>query len=319
MPAKRGPEVADANGRKKVQRKQQRKYIVVNSQAASSPGVVGAGRGGPAVVSHMTGFAIEPNQAGILVTCTRGKEAKCAREMYPILESYVERLYPDVWREYAAAGQDGDTNIAGTAPTLDDQIAAELASLKRPASERLFTNLRTLTDCIVFLKTPASIDPHRIVMALMQDLAESKQAITRHTNRVIPVARTCHANMADISKLAKELVEPILNAPEVAPAKFAILPKIRNNQKIERMELIKGVAETIDLKHSVHLDAPDYCILVEVLKSICFFTVLQDYYQYKRFNIYSLAEVKPTQSKQAPASSGSSPTAAESPSLAAST
>ncbi|KAJ1979993.1 hypothetical protein H4R34_002616 [Dimargaris verticillata] len=319
MPTKRGPEVADANDRKKAHRKKQRKYIVVNGQSALSPGAAGAGRDGPAVVSHVTGFAIEPNQAGILVTCTRGKEAKCAREMYPILESYVEKLYPDVWRERVAAGEDGDTDNTGVAPTLDDQIAAELASLKRPASQRLFTNLRTLTDCIVFLKTPASIDPHRIVMALMQDLADSKQSITRHTNRVIPVARTCHANMADISKLAKELVEPIFNAPAVAPAKFAILPKIRNNQKIERMELIKGVAETIGPKHSVNLDAPDYCILVEILKSICFFTVLQDYYKYKRFNIYSLAEVKPAQPKQVPANSDCPPTAAESPSLAAST
>ncbi|RKP39290.1 hypothetical protein BJ085DRAFT_23764 [Dimargaris cristalligena] len=252
----------------------------------------------------MVGFGLEPNQAGIMITCMRTKEGRCVQEMRTLLTEYVEKLMPHL--STAAAPP--------KAESLEDQIARELAELKRPQVNPWFTSLNTGTECVIFFRTSPRVDPVALVSGLMADLAVSQRKVTRFANRIIPVSRTCVAHMPDITKMARTLLDPIFNASvpngdvpasgadaettpvAAASTDFAIVPKIRNNQKVERMALIENIAEIVGPNHVVNLENPRYVILVEVLKSICMISVVENYYLYRKFNLFSLTEDTPTKS-----------------------
>ncbi|KAJ1962469.1 hypothetical protein IWQ62_003519 [Dispira parvispora] len=299
---------------KEDRKKRQRKYIIVkqaqNERSKSQGGSQGR--------SSNHRFDIEPGVQGILVTCTRHKESRCIREVEAMLESYIEILYPEVW-EQAQQGtlpavpapttggekdlddddgntknNDSENKESTTKPTaqlsIEDQMARELALLKQHRSNSLVTPLHTMTDCLVFFKISPHIDPNVLVPHIVKDLAETKKRVTRFTNRLLPVTRTCYANPHDIAALAKTLLAPIFHQEASPASTFAIIPKIRNNQRVERMSLIHTIAEVVGPNHTVDLENPRYFILVDVLKSICFMSVVEDYYRYRKFNLYTIGD-----------------------------
>jgi len=52
------------------------------------------------------------------------------------------------------------------------------------------------------------VAPVELVHAILSDLAVTRQKSTRFIQRLIPIEKTCYANMEEIESMAKELLKP---------------------------------------------------------------------------------------------------------------
>ena len=89
--------------------------------------------------------------------------------------------------------------------------------------------------------------------------------------------------MREVKQMGQIILDRDLNGLE--PTTYAIVIKIRNNTKMERDEMIKSVAELVDVKHKVDLTDPEYCIVIEVLNHVCGLSVVKDYNKFKKYNL----------------------------------
>ncbi|ORX90736.1 thump-domain-containing protein [Basidiobolus meristosporus CBS 931.73] len=226
-------------------------------------------------------FQVDPGVFGFFVTCPRHKERACVSEMYAVLSEYADKLYPSESQEIEEK----------EVTSVEDEIANELAEMKKTAhKDKRFANLNTQVDCVVFIKTKEPIVPTDLAAYILKDLKETGVKKTRFALRLIPISNTCYANMSDIEAAAKKLLAPHFHGENQEPVTYAIVPKIRNNSKIDRDELIKSVAGLVGDKHKVNLEKPDFVIIIEIFKSICGISVVKDYYELKKFNLQVLFE-----------------------------
>ncbi|KAL1920134.1 uncharacterized protein VTP21DRAFT_1280 [Calcarisporiella thermophila] len=225
------------------------------------------------------GFGLGPGMSGILVTCTRGKEQQSVRELYSIFNEYADKLYPSS----ADKGEESQEE-----QSVEDAVARELAEMKKPHKENRFASLMTQTECVVFIKVCNTIEPVSFVQYILKDLVETGMKKTRFSQRLVPFSKTCYANMNDILAMARELIKS--HFEKEMPIRYAIIPKIRLNDRINRDELIRSLAELVPKQHKVSLDQPELCILIEVFKSVCGMSVVRDYYELKKHNLNALFE-----------------------------
>ncbi|RKP09809.1 hypothetical protein THASP1DRAFT_13776, partial [Thamnocephalis sphaerospora] len=265
----------------------------------------------------------EPDQAGFFITCTRGKEGRCVTEMYALLNDYAERMYPEAYKLLSAPAQtanDADEGSSGDAGfSVEDDIARELAALKQQSARgkggkdgqrqsRLFTSLQTGTECVAFIRCLPPVDPVEMTMTILRDIARTGQQRTRYTNRIIPITRTCRSEISEIEQLAEQVLAPAFHnrkdessaAPlsRTIPIQFAIQPKIRNCNRVDRDELIRTVARKVGEPHKVNLSQPEKTIIVEVFKGICGMSVVTGYNDLKRLNIYELVNADKSKESQ---------------------
>ncbi|KAF9976982.1 hypothetical protein BGZ73_007387 [Actinomortierella ambigua] len=263
-------------------------------------------------------FNVEPKMKGFLVTTVRGRELQAGREICDLLSEYAERLYGPGFGEYskeerdaadaAAKSEEGDANEDGKQDkddeeeeeeekeeSLEDSIARELAELKQerqqPKRSRKFSTFKTNTDCVIFILA-MHVQPEELCNYMLNDLAKTGVKRTRNCSRIIPVTETCYANMNDITAMAEKIFRPHFHAEDQKPLTFSILPKIRHNDKVKREDLIKQLASKVGAgqQHKVDLKNYDKLVLVEVIKSICFMGVVEDYERLKRFNLQTIFE-----------------------------
>ncbi|OMJ24532.1 THUMP domain-containing protein 1 [Smittium culicis] len=64
--------------------------------------------------------------------------------------------------------------------------------------------------------------------------------------------------------------------------------KIRNNNTVNKEEIINAIGSIFAEKHSVDLNDPEFTVIVEVFRNICIVSVLTDYVILRKFNIFGL-------------------------------
>ncbi|KAJ3078721.1 THUMP domain-containing protein 1, partial [Quaeritorhiza haematococci] len=171
----------------------------------------------------------------------------------------------------SVAAENGNGSRGSGGDSIEDAFAKEMQMLKAPRAKRRFCGLNVGIDCCVFVKTSPPINPVQLLSHILTDLSQ-KQSIkqtkkTRYTLRLHPIQETCYANMKDILEMAGRILKPWFHDGEKSEGvKYAIVPKIRNNDKIDRKELIDAIAAEVGTKHKVDLEKPDLCIIVEVFK-----------------------------------------------------
>ncbi|KAK9761641.1 hypothetical protein K7432_013310 [Basidiobolus ranarum] len=236
--------------------------------------------------SNPGNFQVDPGVFGFFVTCPRHKERACVSEMYAVLSEYADKLYSSEKTDTAEESKEEPQEIS-----VEDEIANELAEMKKTAhKDKRFANLNTQVDCVVFIKAKEPVVPTDLAAYILKDLKETGVKKTRFSLRLIPISNTCYANMNDIEATMKKLLAPHFHSENQEPVTFAIVPKIRNNSKVDRDELIKSVAGLVGDKHKVNLENPDLVIIIEIFKSICGISVVKDYYNLKKFNLQVLFE-----------------------------
>jgi tRNA acetyltransferase TAN1 len=126
---------------------------------------------------------------------------------------------------------------------------------------------------VIFIRSQPPVDPVAMTMKILRDIVETKQQKTRYANRIIPFVLTCRSELSEIEQLAEKVLAPIFHQTQQS-LRYAIQPKIRNCNRVDRDELIRTIAAKVGPNHTVDLKQPEYTILVEVFKVCVYLCVI---------------------------------------------
>ncbi|KAM3421954.1 Uncharacterized protein BST61_g2331 [Cercospora zeina] len=243
--------------------------------------------------SYQQQQTLQAGDMGLFITCHKGKEGKATGEMRDLLEEYAEQLYPDA----LANGKDEDDGEdAGLEiDDIEKEIDAEVQEIRKPKAARLFTPVQLHTQCIVFFKTVAPVEPVSLVKTICEDaMNDSSRKRTRFTQRLTPMTFMGRASAEGLEQVALKVLGPHFHQEPFKARTFAIRPTIRNHNILTRDSVIKQVASLVGEGHKVDLKDYELLIIVEVYQHICGVSVVDnDFERLKRFNISELFEPAP--------------------------
>jgi tRNA acetyltransferase TAN1 len=155
--------------------------------------------------------------------------------------------------------------------------------------------------CVSFVRFPTgtNVDPVHAVRKLCLSAADKDASgpRSRYIKRLTPVSRIRKTMNDGLKTLCTQILPQEFQLDSEAaetsgnqPCKFAIRPTIRNNNQINRDEVIRIVADEItDLgggRHKVDLKGYDKLVLVDVYRNVVGMSVVgAEYDQLKRFNL----------------------------------
>ncbi|KIO34484.1 hypothetical protein M407DRAFT_240408 [Tulasnella calospora MUT 4182] len=228
---------------------------------------------------------------GIWVTCPMGKEKQVIGELYDVLDSLAEELWPRdpgvPIKDDAQSGDDTDEE------DFEKALANELSAIKKPkANERRLKNVFIDTKCLAFLSCKPPLDSVRLTLAYFEEIEKTGRARTRNVLRLSPVIATCVANPTEIVSLARRVLKPVFEASPPRPHRYKIQTRIRNNTKLSSADLVPEIAKCVptELGHVVDLQNPEMVVLVEIYQAVCGISVVPDWLKYKRFSVVEYAQ-----------------------------
>ena len=250
---------------------------------------------------------ITPGDKGIFVTCDKGKEKNCLLELHDL-------VLQDLESNRSILNDPKDESDEGEPQQLDSieaDIAAELSSLKGDVSKsgsgseaKPFQLITLDIPCVSFLRFPpgSALDPVEMVHRICLNAADRNSAQqSRYIKRLTPLCSLRKVLSQGLEKACEEVLRPIFGPDEtgsVKSVKFAIRPTVRNNEKIDRDEIIKTVADRVQdigqKSHTVDLKQYEKGIIVEVYRGWVGMSVIDNigglvfysgFEQLKRFNL----------------------------------
>ncbi|OAK99931.1 THUMP domain-containing protein [Phaeosphaeriaceae sp. SRC1lsM3a] len=232
--------------------------------------------------------SIQPGDTGIWATCAMKKEAKTVSDLRDLFGVHATKMYGD----QETNGAKTDDASGSEEADIEAEINKELADIRKPVSKPLFTNAKLDTQCLIFFKTRAPVEPVAFVENICRDIAAGVQLQNcRYVKRLTPITAIDKANAKGLEAVAKEVLAPHFHGEDQAGKKFAIRPSIRNNKELTRDEVIRTVASIVGPGHKVDLQAYDLLILVEIYKNVVGMSVVgPDFEKLKRFNIEELRQ-----------------------------
>ncbi|CAM0141115.1 unnamed protein product [Umbelopsis sp. WA50703] len=129
-----------------------------------------------------------------------------------------------------------------------------------------------------FLKNLSADDRHREIQKIS------------HCSRWIPVDNICNSFLEDISKTFDTMKQTYFTNEQTLRQKVAIVCEVRNNERLNKQDIIKTIAPLLPTTLKVDLKSPDIVIFVSVFKSVCGMSILPKYYELKRYNIPNICE-----------------------------
>jgi len=257
---------------------------------------------------------------GIYVTCDKGREQKSLLELHDILQQYLEDAGMDASGKalnHQLASSTEDTGENQSSVNVEDidieaDIASELAQMKHSDTAKVTTapasrpmQLITLDiPCVSLLRFPpgSTLDPVDMVHKLCLSAARPvNPQQSRYIKRLTPISNLAKALSQGLEKICEEVLPRYFGAGEdgqVESKTFAIRPTIRNNDKLDRDEVIKLVATRVqelgEGQHKVDLKQYQKGVLVEVYRGWVSICVVENtstggyekgFEELKRFNI----------------------------------
>jgi tRNA acetyltransferase TAN1 len=180
--------------------------------------------------------------------------------------------------------------------SIEASIQQEVQGLKANTKAK-FVGKNTKIDCstpsqyhltrvVVFVQAlDASLDVVKTAHELVSNATYSKK--TRFTQRIVPFHATCYGNPTDILNMMTTMVQATFNDTLNKDTSFAIVARVRNNDKVIKDDVVAQVAE-LAKGYRVDLKNPDKVILIEVFKSICGASIVDDYYTLKKYNAQAM-------------------------------
>lgn len=208
-----------------------------------------------------------------------------------------------------------DTGCRGTVFLVctlpDSQLIEPILTEYKKSKQREDDDDTSVKNSKIETPSSPSWDPIATFQAIWKDriapptTATSEAPSSRFVTRMIPVQATCFASPEELSLTAAALLkrhfamgeETSTTAKTTTTTKtFAITAKRRNCQNLPREKIIDVVAavmeeqETSNRKLKVDLSNPDITIVVEVCKTLCGVSVVENALQYKNFNLLAADE-----------------------------
>jgi hypothetical protein len=108
------------------------------------------------------GEEIKRSITGFLVTCESSKEKRCVREVFNVLNDFVEKVYPDLDLQTLLA----PTKDVIEKPEAKDDLDAELNQIQK--SKRIWYTFDMQSPGVIFIKLVDQMREHIDVTKLMQ-------------------------------------------------------------------------------------------------------------------------------------------------------
>ncbi|KAG6813457.1 hypothetical protein H0H92_010791 [Tricholoma furcatifolium] len=218
---------------------------------------------------------------GIWVSCVKGKERQTVAECYDLFNSVASELWPeDPQDKNMDSDDDGDND---NDLSIEAQIANEVNAMKKSNKEPRF---------MVFISCKPPVDPVQLVVKLVKDVEATGIVRSRCIHRMVPVTASCGANLGEIQGLCRKVLEPFFSQHPERKFSYKIELRMRNHSVLSRPDLIQHIAKCVPEGHTVELTNPEVFILVEVFKSICGISVVQNYYELQKFNMTEIASIR---------------------------
>ncbi|KAF8655065.1 hypothetical protein AX16_003266 [Volvariella volvacea WC 439] len=234
---------------------------------------------------------------GVWVSCVKGKEKQTAGEVIDLFESLASELWPSASSGVVDDKDSDEEDRGGEAElSLEDQIAKEVSAMKAGRKVDLFSNCATNTQCVVFISCKPPVDPVKLVTHHVKNVQRTGVSRTRYTQRLVPVSGSCVTNLPEIQALCESVFKLYFSQHEGKSFKYKIELRIRNHTTLTRQVLIQHVARCMPQEHTVDLQNPDIFVLVEVFKSVCGVSIVEDYYKLQKFNVMEIANAENTSS-----------------------
>eukprot|EP00803_Ostreobium_quekettii_P003153 evm.model.scf_1146EXC.2 EVM.evm.TU.scf_1146EXC.2 scf_1146EXC:3867-5825(+) len=110
----------------------------------------------------------------------------------------------------------------------------------------------------------------------------------RRCVRLFPVERCCAADIKKIKTMAAEMVADVFKTgADVCPIQFAVdVDRRCNSDNVQRLEVINAFVDHIATPpHLVNLSAPDYTIVVQVVRNACGASIVEGYHELCKCNV----------------------------------
>ncbi|EUC65103.1 THUMP domain protein [Rhizoctonia solani AG-3 Rhs1AP] len=223
---------------------------------------------------------------GIWAMTVKGKEKQATNELYEIIESISNRIWPKPPPTTGATAEVSEDE-SDEEEDIEKQLANELSNINKPKT-------KDITDrrIVIYIATKPPIDPVEVVLEHMKQVSQTGVSGTRALVRLVPASVICPANMPAITSLATDIFTKSFAGEGMEPKKYKIELRIRSHKVLTRDEVIKAIAQCVpsDKGHTVDLTNQDTTILVELFKGICTISVVPNYEKYKRFNVVQIVQ-----------------------------
>jgi tRNA(Ser,Leu) C12 N-acetylase TAN1 len=165
----------------------------------------------------------------------------------------------------------------------DEILDKEYCGEPKEKSKRFEVYDAKTSGLVVIRIVSERISPVKLVRRVLKREANRK---FRFCCRIVPLEGICQANTNVILSRIKPFIAKHFHKEPKRTLKYAVVYKSRNNNTVDRMQLIDGIVEIVGTEwHSVCLDSPEVVILIEIFKSACGFAVVKDFYTLHRFNL----------------------------------
>ncbi|TYJ52308.1 hypothetical protein B9479_007094 [Cryptococcus floricola] len=238
---------------------------------------------------------------GIFISTTKDREKAAELELLRYLETIADELYPETETAEEAAVKPEEEEM-----DFEEMLKKDLDSMKEDGEKsRRFRLCLREGFCLLYVNVLPPLDPHRIVRHILEQAESTGKYPLKHCKRLVPIPETSGATLKQLSDLAAKVVKPAFDTPDHRSFKFAIDTNSRHSEKLERLDMIKTVAEQVTnlgQGHVVDLKKPEKSVIVEVYKASPFsstsqpacvnnlgVTVLEDFDRFKKYNPGSVA------------------------------
>jgi tRNA acetyltransferase TAN1 len=169
---------------------------------------------------------------------------------------------------------------------FDKQLKEELDELKNADNE--FKVIDAGAKYTIFITIP-NVDVNKTSEKIYEFIKDSKKPLCRYLQRFVPILNTCKAYNEDIERCVEQLFDKIYDSKETI--KYTCMFKSSNNSTLKRDDVIKIVNSYFQGKNSqnkVDFDQPDFVILIQVIRNICFISYLKEYFVYRKYNLVEM-------------------------------
>ncbi|KKY18418.1 putative thump domain protein [Phaeomoniella chlamydospora] len=192
---------------------------------------------------------LQSDDAGIFVTCDRGREGKSVVELVDLLEkAAIDLGY--ISEEQEPQKSDAEDEFED----IEASIAAEIKGLKPGKKEvgqsnkSYFRAVRLEIPCVSFIKVLPPLDPVKLVYhicksALNNDHTEIRRS--RYVKRLTPVSCVKKTLSGGLEQICDAVLKEQFRKPGGRAWKYAIRPSVRNNNQLNRDIVIKTIADYI--------------------------------------------------------------------------
>ena len=226
---------------------------------------------------------------GFLLFTDKNREKNCLKDAYNILNDVTEKIYPHLYTNSTLDINEETDNKNNILSEIDKEIKL----LKK--TKKFFMELNTRCAAVIFIKIESEyknlIFPKEIIEYIIKDVINTKKSLSKYISKFYPIEICIKYSLENFKIKVKELIEKYFKEDNDKIKTWKIELRIRNNNSINKKELMDIILKSVNINnYKVDYKKPELTFLVEISCNLLCLSVLENYFEYKGYNIQSLSK-----------------------------